>query len=325
MRRRDFIAAVGGAAAWPAVIKAQHKATPVVGFLNGASYNLSAHLVRSFHQGLGETGLVEGRNVAFEYRSAEGRYEMLPALAADLVSRRVDVIAATGTPTGRPAKAATSSIPVVFVTGSDPVQQGLVPNLHRPGGNLTGATTLAVEMGQKRLELLHELVPQAKLIGALINPVGPNIEPLMQDLRTAADKMGLPLVIVHASKEQDFEPVFAELAQRQVGALVIGTDTFFNSQSEKLGARTLGQAIPAIYQYREFTAAGGLMSYGGSIAAAYHVAGTYVGRILKGEKPADLPVQQSIRAELFINLKTAKMLGLTVPPTLLARADEVID
>jgi putative ABC transport system substrate-binding protein len=324
MRRRDFIAAVAGAA-WPGVIKAQQKSTPVVGFLNGASYSLSAHLVRSFHQGLSETGFVEGRNVAFEYRSAEGRYAMLPALAADLVSRGVDVIAATGTPAGLPAKAATSSIPVVFVTGSDPVQQGLVPNLHRPGGNLTGATTLAVEMGQKRLELLHELVPQAKLVGALINPVGPNIEPLMQDLRTAAHKKGLPLAIVHASKEQDFEPAFAELAQRQVGGLVIGTDTFFNSQSEKLGTRTLRQAIPAIYQYREFTAAGGLMSYGGSIADAYRVAGIYVGRILKGEKPADLPVQQSMKAELFINLKTARTLGLAVPPTLLARADEVIE
>jgi putative tryptophan/tyrosine transport system substrate-binding protein len=325
MRRRDFITLVGGAAAWPAIAKGQQRANPVVGFLNGASYSLSAHLVRAFHQGLGETGFVEGRNVAFDYRSAEGRYATLPALAADLVSRRVDVIAATGTPAGLPAKAATTSIPIVFVTGSDPVQQGLVPNLHRPGGNLTGATTLAVEMGQKRLQLLHELVPHAKLIGALINPVGPNVEPLMQDLKTAASTLRLSVHVVHASAERDFDPAFAELSQKQAGALLIGTDTFFNSQSAKLGALTLRKAMPAVYQYREFAAAGGLMSFGGSIADAYRVAGVYTGRILKGERPADLPVQQSAKAELFINLRTAKALGLTVPSTLLARADEVID
>jgi putative ABC transport system substrate-binding protein len=325
MRRRQFLGLLGSTGVfWPVVSRAQ-QSIPVIGFLNGASYDLSAHLVRAFHQGLGETGYAEGRNVAFEYRSAEGRYGRLPELAADLVSRRVDVIAATGTPAGLPAKAATSSIPIVFVTGSDPVQQGLVPSLHRPGGNLTGATTLAVEMGQKRLELLHELVPKATLVGALVNPLGPNIEPLMQDLKTASRNIRLPLHVVHASVERDFDSAFAELARAKVGALVVGTDTFFNSQSAKLGALTLRHAIPAIYQYREFVAAGGLMSFGGSITDAYRVAGIYTGRILKGEKPADLPVQQSRKAELFINLKTATALGLMVPPPLSARAEELIE
>ena len=326
MRRREFITLLGGAAAiWPLAARAQQQAMPVIGFLNGASYALSAHLVRAFHQGLGETGYVEGRNVAFEYRSAEGQYGRLPDLAADLVGRHVNVIAATGTPAGLPAKAATSTIPIVFVTGSDPVQQGLVPTLHRPGGNLTGATTLAVEMGQKRLELLHELVPKATLVGALVNPIGPNIEPLTQDLKTAASKMGLPIHMVHASAEGDFDAVFAQLSRVKAQALVIGTDTFFNSQSAKLGALTLRHAVSSIYQYREFAAAGGLMSYGGSITDAYRVAGIYAGRILKGEKPADLPVQQSTKAELFINLRTANALGLNVPPSLFARADEVIE
>jgi putative ABC transport system substrate-binding protein len=326
MMRRQFLGLVGNAAAfWPVVYQAEGQAQPVIGFLNGASYALSAHLVRAFHQGLGETGYVEGQNVAFDYRSADGQYGRLPQLATDLAQRHVDVIVATGTPTGLPAKVATSTIPIVFVTGSDPVQQGLVPTLHRPGGNLTGATTLAVEMGQKRLELLHELVPKATLIGALVNPVGPNIEPLMQDLKTASRNIRLPLHIVHASVERDFDAVFAELARSKAGALVIGTDTFFNSQSAKLGALTLRHRIPAIYQYREFAAAGGLMSYGGSITDAYRVAGNYTGRILKGEKPANLPVQQSRKAELFINLKTATALGLTVSPSLSARAEELIE
>ena len=325
MRRREVIILIGGGAAtWPLASRAQ-PAMPIVGFLNGASYDLSKHLVRAFHEGLRETGYVEGRDVVFEYRSAEGQYARLPKLAADLVSQQVNVLVATGTPTGLPAKAATSTIPIVFVTGSDPVQQGLVPSLHRPSGNLTGATTLAVEMGQKRLELLHELVPRATLIGALVNPKGPNLEPLMQDLQAAARNIGLPLHIVHASAEGDFDSAFAELSRAQAGGLVIGTDTFFNSQSAKLGALTLRRAIPAIYQYREFTAGGGLMSYGGSITEAYRVAGIYTGRILKGEKPADLPVQQSTKAELFINLNTAKAMALNVPVTLLGRADEVIE
>ena len=325
MKRREFISLMAGVAVWPLAARADLKRSPVIGFLNGASYGLSEHLVRAFRQGLSEEGFVEGKNVTFEYRSAEGIYTTLPGLAADLVSHQVDLLAATGTPTGLPAKAATAAIPIVFVTGSDPVQQGLVQHLNHPGGNLTGATTLAVEMGQKRLQLLRDLLPQAGAFGALINPVGPNVEPLLEDVREAARKIGVSLHIVHASKEQDFDAAFSELSQKKVDALVIGTDTFFNSQSAKLGARTLREALPAIYQYREFAAAGGLMSYGGSITDAYRVAGVYAGRILKGEKPGDLPVQQSTKAELFINLKTAKAIGLDIPPALLARADEVIE
>jgi putative ABC transport system substrate-binding protein len=323
MRRREFIVLAGGTAVlWPRAARAQ--AMPVVGFLNGASPELSAQLVAPFRQGLAEAGFVEGRNVAIEFRWANGQYDRLPALAADLVRRQVNVIAATSTPTGLPAKAATTTIPIVFVTGSDPVEQGLVASLKRPGGNLTGATTLAVELGHKRLELLHELVPAASLVGVLVNPTGPNLQAVSRDLQAAARTVGVPIHVLHASTEGDFDKVFATLAQLRAGALVIGTDTFFNSQSRKLAALTLRYSMPAIYQYREFAAAGGLMSYGGSITDAYRMAGIYTGRILKGEKPSDLPVQQSTKAELYINLKTAKALGLTVPPALLIRAEEVI-
>ena len=325
MKRREFITILGGAvAAWPLAARAQQPAIPVIGFLNGASYDLSAYLVRAFHQGLSETGYVEGRNVAIEYRSADGQYDRLPALAADLVRRKVSVIAATGTPTGLPAKAATTTIPIVFVTGSDPVEQGLVASLNRPGGNLTGATTLAVELGQKRVELLHELVPTATLIAVLVNPTGPNLAAVSRDLQAAARTLGLQIHVLHASAESDFDTVFATMVRLRAGALVIGTDTFFNSQSRKLAALTLRHAVPAIYQYREFAAAGGLMSYAGSITDAYRLAGVYTGRILKGEKPSDLPIQQSTKAELFINLKTAKALGITIPQSILIRADEVI-
>ena len=321
--RRTFLLATGAFLAAPPA-RAQQPAIPVVGFLNGASYDLSKHLVRAFHQGLSETGYVEGRNVAIEYRSADGQYDRLPPLAADLVRRRVNVLAATGTPTGLPAKAATTTIPIVFVTGSDPVEQGLVANLNRPGGNLTGATTLAVELGQKRMELLRELVPTATLIGVLVNPTGPNLKTVLRDLHAAARTLGLPIHVLHASTERDFDTVFATLVRLRAGALVIGTDTFFNSQSGKLAVLTVRHAVPAIYQYREFAAAGGLMSYAGSITDAYRLAGVYTGRILKGEKPSDLPVQQSTKAELFINLTTAKALGITIPQSILTRADEVI-
>jgi putative tryptophan/tyrosine transport system substrate-binding protein len=326
VKRRHFNALVGCAvAAWPLCLYAQKASVPVIGFLNGASYELSAHLVRAFHQGLAETGFVEGRNVAFEYRSAEGRYDRLPGLAAELVQKRVNVIAATGTPTGLPAKAATATIPIVFVTGSDPIEQGLVTNLSRPGGNVTGATTLAVELGKKRLELLREVVPGASFVGALINPTGPNLRTVLKDLHEAAASLRLKIQVVHASKEDELDRAFGEFLQLGVGALVIGTDMFFNSQSTKLGALTRKHRLPAVYQYREFTAAGGLLSYAGSISDAYCTAGMYTGRILKGEKPAGLPVQQSTKAELFVNLTTAKALGIKVPQALLTRADEVLE
>jgi putative ABC transport system substrate-binding protein len=320
--RRTFLLATSALLA--TVARGQQATMPVIGFLNGASYELSAYLVRAFHQGLGEAGYVEGRNVVVEYRSAQGQYDRLPGLAAELVRRQVSVIAATGTPTGLPAKSATTKIPIVFVTGSDPVEQGLVANLSRPTGNLTGTTTLAVELGRKRLELLHELVPHATLVGALINPKGPNLDAVSKDLHAAARAVGLSLHVVHASTEQDLDAVFATLVKLRAGALVIGTDTFFNSQSRKLAALTVRHALPAIYQYREFTAAGGLMSYAGSITDAYRLAGIYTGRILKGEKPSDLPIQQSTRAELFVNLATAKALGITVPQSILVRADELL-
>jgi len=324
--RRAFIGTIaGGLLTAPLAARAQQPAMPVIGFLNGASAELSAHYVRPFRQGLSETGYVEGRNVAIEFRWANGQYERLPALAADLVRRQVTVIAATSTPTGLPAKAATTTIPIVFVTGSDPVEQGLVASMNRPGGNLTGATTLAVEMGQKRLELLRELVPAATLIGVLVNPTGPNLKAVSRDLQAAARTVGLPIHVLHASTERDFDTVFAALAQLRAGALVIGTDTFFNSQSRTLAELTVRHTVPAIYQYREFAAAGGLMSYRGSITDAYRMAGVYTGRILKGEKPSDLPVQQSTKAELFINRKTAKKLGITIPQSILLRAEEVIE
>jgi putative ABC transport system substrate-binding protein len=325
MRRREFIAALG-AAAWPLPGHSQQAApVPVIGFMNGASAELSTEYLQHFRQGLAEMGYVEGQNLAVEFRWANGRYDQLPAFAADLVHRQVSVIAATSTPTGRPAKAATSTIPIVFVTGSDPVEQGLVTNLNRPDGNVTGVTTLAVELGQKRMELMREVIPAAKLIGVLINPTGPNLESVSRDLHTAAHIIKLPIHILHASTEADMERAFAELVRVRADALVIGTDTFFNSQSGRLATLAMRHRVPAIYQYREFVAAGGLMSYAGSITDAYQVAGLYVGRILKGEKPTDLPVQQSTKAELFINLKTAEAFKLTVPPTLLARADEVIE
>ena len=323
MARRRFLAAAAALAA-ARYVAAQTARKPVIGFLNGASYQLSSHLVTAFHRGLAEMGYVEGRNVDFEYRSAEGKYDRLPALAEDLVQRKVDLIAATGTPTGLPAKAATSAIPIVFVTGSDPVEQGLVPSLSRPGANLTGATTLAVELGQKRLELLRDVIPGLARIGALINPKGPNLKTVVHNLETAAASLKIRVHTVHASAVSDFDTAFAALRDLQVGALVIGTDTFFNSQSLRLGELTRRHGIPAIYQYREFTAGGGLMSYAGSISDAYRAIGVYAGRILKGEKPGDLPVQQSSKAELFINLTTARALGIAVPQSLLVRADEVL-
>jgi putative tryptophan/tyrosine transport system substrate-binding protein len=326
MRRREFIAVLGGAAAWPLTTRAQQSASmPVIGFMNGASAELSTEYVDHFRQGLAEMGYVEGQNLAVEFRWANGRYDQLPGLAADLVQRRVAVIAATSTPAGLPAKAATTTIPIIFVTGSDPIEQGLVRSLSRPEGNITGITTLAVELGQKRMELIREAVPSAKLIGVLINANGPNVESVSRDLHAAARTVGLPIHVVHASSESELDSAFDTLSQIRASGLVIGTDTFYNSQSRKLAALALRHSIPAVYQYREFVASGGLMSYAGSITDAYRMAGIYTGRVLKGEKASDLPVQQSTKAELFINLKTATALGVTIPPTLLARGDEVIE
>jgi ABC-type uncharacterized transport system substrate-binding protein len=326
MRRREFASAVAAVAvACPWVARAQQQAAlPVVGFLNGASSWEYANLASAFGQGLSETGYIERTNVLLEYRWADGRYERLPALAADLIGRRVNVLAAFW-PATLAAKAATTTIPIVFVTGGDPVALGLVASLNRPGGNLTGATSLTVEVGPKRLELLRELLPTVRAVGFLVNPTNPFTETLARETQVAANIFGIELLVLQASTERDFDPAFATLRQRQVAALVIGSDAFFNTRSELLAQLALRHAIPTIYQYREFTGAGGLMSYGGSLADACRIAGVYAGRILKGEKPADLPVQQSTRIELIINTKTAKTLGLTFPLTLLGRADEVIE
>jgi putative ABC transport system substrate-binding protein len=325
MRRREFITLlVGTTAMWPLVAPAQQRAMPIVGFLNSASPGPYPPL-SAFLRGLNEMGFVEGRDVAIEYRWAEGHYERLPALIADLVQRKVSVIAATSTPAAVAAKAANTAIPTIFTTSGDPVQLGLVSSLSKPGGNLTGATQLNVEVSAKRLELMHEAIPTANNFALLVNPPGPNTKAESQDDSGAAAALGLTLHVLSASSEQDLDSVFESLAKLHIEALVIGSDPFFSRHMEKIARLALRYRVPAIYQYAEFTTAGGLMSYGGNVAESYHVAGIYVGRILNGEKPANLPVQQVTKVELIINLKTAKALGLTVPPQIVARADEVIE
>jgi putative ABC transport system substrate-binding protein len=323
IRRRELILGLGSAAAWPVVARAQQAGMPVIGFLNSGSPDGYAPMADGFRQGLKETGYVEGRNVTIEYRWTGGQYDRGPPMAAELIRRQVAVIVAN-TPGVLAVVAATKTIPIVFTTSSDPVQIGLVASLSRPSGNVTGVTQLNMEVASKRLELAHQLAPMVTTFAVLVNPTNPNTEAFVSDLRAAARTLGLQLNVLRAATERDFDSVFATLSGLRPGALVIGSDSFFVSRSEQLAALALRHAVPAIFQNRDFVAAGGLISYGASVPDSYRLAGIYTGRILKGEKPADLPVQQATKLELVINLRTAKALGLTIPETLLATADEVI-
>jgi putative ABC transport system substrate-binding protein len=330
MRRRDVVALLGGAAAaWPVAARAQQPAMPMIGFLNAASPDQFAHVVAAFRIGLNELGYVEGKNVTIEYRWADGHYERLPALAAALVGRQAQVIATgSATSAAMAVKGATSTIPIVFMLGTDPVEVGLVASLSRPGVNLTGITTLNVEIVPKRLEVLRELLPATNIMAVLVNPINYSgtVEADLRQIRSAAKTLGLETIhILEASNDGDLHAAFLNLRQRQAGGLVISADTFFSGQSEQLAALALRHAVPTVSPYREFVTAGGLMSYGASITDLYRMVGVYVGRILKGERATELPVQQATKVELAINLKTAKALGITIPPTLLARADEVIE
>jgi putative ABC transport system substrate-binding protein len=331
MRRRDILALLGGAAVEPILrslaANAQQTATPLIGFLGSESSDLWTNRLIAFRQGLNEAGYAEGRNVEIEYRWAQGHNERLPALAADLVRQRVTVLVVLGgTASVVAAKAATTTVPIVFRIAVDPVETGLVASLNRPGGNVTGVTTMGADLGSKQLEMLHELVPAAKVMALLINPTNPSIAQIQsRDVPAAALKLGLQLHVLNASIEHDFDPVFSTLNKLGVGGLVIGADTFLNARSEQLATLAVRHSIPTISPYRQFTKAGGLMSYGASITAASRQAGAYTGRILKGEKPADLPVLQPTLFEFAINVSSAKALGLAAPPTLLSRADEVIE
>jgi ABC-type uncharacterized transport system substrate-binding protein len=326
MKRRDFIAFLTAAAAWPLAARAQQAAMPVVGWLGSETREAEDLRIIPFRQGLKEAGYVEGQNAAIEYRVAEGQYDRLPALAADLVRRQVSVLATTGLPPALAAKASTATIPIVFQIADDPVQLGLVASLGRPGGNITGMTSLHVELAPKLLELLHELVPTATAVALLVNPANSaRAQSTTREAEAAAPRLGLELHVVHASGERDFDAVFASLVQLRAGAVAISPDSLFFSRSGNLGALALRHAIPAIAPYREFAAGGGLMSYGTNNANQFRQVGIYTGRILKGEKPADLPVQQAVKLDLIINLRTAKALGLDVPMSMLMRVDEVIE
>jgi putative tryptophan/tyrosine transport system substrate-binding protein len=325
--RRKFLAALGGAGvAWPLAATAQQPAMPVIGFINAASLDGYRPQLAAFHRGLQGSGYVEGRNVTIEYRWADNQTDRLPALAADLVHRRVTVIAATSTPAAVAAKAATTTIPIVFEMGGDPIRLGLVANLNRPGGNVTGVTNLNAEVAPKRVELLHELVPTASVIALLVDPTDPGLaEPVSRASQAAAHALGLHLHVLNASSEGDFDTVFANLIQLRAGGLVIAPGALFAVRSEQLAALAVRHAVPAVFENREFVAAGGLVGYTGSITDSYRLAGVYTGRVLKGEKPGELPVQRSTKVEMFLNLKSASALGITVPLPLLGRADEVIE
>jgi putative ABC transport system substrate-binding protein len=327
MKRREFITLIGGAAAvWPFAARAQQPAMPVVGFLGGASPESDAFRVAAIRQGLKETGYVEARNMAFDYRWAEDHNERLPALAADLVRRKVAVIVSMGgNASAVAAKPATATIPIVFAIGGDPIKLGLVASLNRPGGNMTGVSFLNNTLVAKQFEILHETVPKTALIGYLVNQTSPNADADTKNVQAAAELLGQKLLVLHASTDSELEAAFVTLVQQRAGALMVGPDAFFTNRRDKLVELTARQKVPAIHFFRLFTAAGGLMSYGTSLTEPYRLVGVYAGRILNGEKPADLPVQQSTKVELVINLKTAKALGLTVPPQIVARADEVIE
>jgi putative tryptophan/tyrosine transport system substrate-binding protein len=325
--RRKFLAALGGAAtAWPLAARAQQRAMPVIGYLGPESPAVFASRVRAFLQGLGETGYAEGRNVVIEFRWAEGQHNRLPALAADLAGRQVAVIVAPGgAPGALAAKSATTTIPIVFEMGADPIAIGLVGNLNRPGGNLTGVSSLNVQVTPKRLEILHQVVPAAAEIAVLVNPTSPTTDSQLRNLQATALARGLQLHVLHASTERDFDAVFVSLLQRRAGGLVVASDGFFATHSEQLAVLTVRHAVPAVHQSRDFAIAGGLMSYAGSFLESHRQAGVHTGRILKGDKPADLPVQLVTKVQLIINLKAAKTLGVTFPRSLIGRADEVIE
>ena len=327
MQRREFITLLGGAAAaWPLTARAQHTTMPVVGFLNGASAESYARFLREFRRGLNSMGFIEGQNVTVEYRWAEGHYERLPDMAADLIRRGVAVIAATSTPAALAAKAANTTIPVVFTTASDPVGLGLVASLARPGGNMTGATQLNMELGPKRLELMHQLLPKATTIALVVNPTNPRVAAVQtRDAQEAVRALGLQLRILEASTEADFDKAVAGLAKTGVGLVIGAGDSFFTGETAQFATISVRHGVPTIFNGREFAAAGGLLSYGGSVADSYLLAGVYTGRILTGEKAAELPVQRSSKVEMYINLKTAKALGIAVPPGLVIAADEVFE